>query len=162
MSRSAPARTAAGERYVAAMRGFVRHLPFGLSEVVAPTLVGFLLVNTVTFAIDLSLLSALHGLAHWPLPAAITASYATAFALNFALNRVLTFRAHGAVGRQLAVYVAVVIVNYLAWILGVGDALAWAGLDYRLARIAAGACEAAYMYAALRWVVFRPSGRIEG
>jgi len=53
------------------------------------------------------------------------------------------------------VYTAVVIVNYLAWILGVGDGLAALGLDYRLARIAAGACEALYMYAAMRWLVFR-------
>jgi hypothetical protein len=27
--------------------------------------------------------------------------------------------------------------------------------DYRLARIAADACEALYMYAAMRWLVFR-------
>jgi hypothetical protein len=33
--------------------------------------------------------------------------------------------------------------------------LAALGADYRLARIAAGACEALYMYAAMRWLVFR-------
>ena len=38
-------------------------------------------------------------------------------------------------------YAAVVVVNYLAWILGVGDGLAALGLDYRLARIVAGACD---------------------
>ena len=27
-------------------------------------------------------------------------------------------------------------------------------MDYRLARIAAGACEALYIYAAMRWLVF--------
>jgi hypothetical protein len=47
-----------------------------------------------------------------------------------------------------------VAVNYLVWILGVGDGLAALGADYRLARIAAGACEALYMYAAMRWLVF--------
>jgi len=57
------------------------------------------------------------------------------------------------------VYVVVVIVNYLVWILGVGDGLAALGLDYRLARIAAGACEALYMYAAMRWLVFRDAQR---
>jgi hypothetical protein len=46
-------------------------------------------------------------------------------------------------------------VCYLAWILGTGDGLAALGLDYRLARVAAGTCEALYMYAALRWLVFR-------
>jgi hypothetical protein len=64
-------------------------------------------------------------------------------------------RSHGAVGPQVAVYAAVVIVNYLAWILGVGGGLAALGVDYRLARIVAGACEALYMYAAMRWLVFR-------
>jgi hypothetical protein len=75
------------------------------------------------------------------------------------LNRALNFRSHGAVGPQVAVYAAVVIVNYLAWILGVGDGLAALGLDYRLARIVAGACEALYMYAAMRWLVFRDARR---
>lgn len=56
-------------------------------------------------------------------------------------------------------YAAVVIVNYLAWILGVGDGLVALGLDYRLARIVAGACEALYMYAAMRWLVFRDAQR---
>jgi hypothetical protein len=46
-------------------------------------------------------------------------------------------------------------VNYVAFILGVGGGLAWAGLEYHLARIAAGACEAVYMYSVMRWVVFR-------
>ena len=45
--------------------------------------------------------------------------------------------------------------NYLVWILGVGDGLTALGADYRLARIAAGTCEALYMYAAMRWLVFR-------
>lgn len=62
---------------------------------------------------------------------------------------------HGAVGRQVPVYVAVVTVNYLAWILGVGAGLAALGLSYQLARGIAAVCEAVYMYAAMRWVIFR-------
>jgi hypothetical protein len=46
-------------------------------------------------------------------------------------------------------------VNYFAWILGIGAGLAAAGVDYRLARVIAGACESVYMYAAMRWLVFR-------
>jgi hypothetical protein len=57
----------------------------------------------------------------------------------------------------LAVYVVVVVVNYLAWILGVSAGLAALGVEYHLARVTAGACEAAYMYCALRWVAFRKS-----
>ena len=52
-------------------------------------------------------------------------------------------------------YIAVVIVNYLAWILGVGAGLAALGVSYQLARGVAAVCEAVYMYTAMRWVVFR-------
>ena len=52
-------------------------------------------------------------------------------------------------------YVVVVVVNYLAFILGVSSLLVALGVDYRIARIVAGACEAVYIYSAMRWVVFR-------
>jgi putative flippase GtrA len=133
----------------------VRRLPFGLADIVPPNVLGFAMINGLTFSIDLACLTALHGGLGWPVPLAITLSYITAFALSYVLNRALNFRSHGEVGPEVAVYVAVVIVNYLAWILGVGSGLAALGLDYRVARIIAGACEAVYMYAALRWLVFR-------
>jgi hypothetical protein len=53
------------------------------------------------------------------------------------------------------VYVVVVVVNYLAFILGVSSLLVALGLDYRIARLVAGACEAMYMYSMMRWVIFR-------
>ncbi len=68
--------------------------------------------------------------------------------------RALNFRAHGAPRRQ-EVYALVIAVNYLGLILGVGAGLAALGVNYQLARVTAGACEAAFMYAAMRWVVFR-------
>jgi hypothetical protein len=49
----------------------------------------------------------------------------------------------------------VVVVNYLAFILGVSSGLAAIGVHYQLSRLAAGSCEAVYMYCAMRWVVFR-------
>jgi hypothetical protein len=49
----------------------------------------------------------------------------------------------------------VVVINYLAFILGVSSALRALGAEYHLARMAAGACEGIYMYCAMRWVVFR-------
>jgi putative flippase GtrA len=150
MSRAGPVRAqrraARGERFTAAMAACVRRLPFGLAGIVAPSLLGFAVINLFTFSVDLLLLTALHGGLRWPLPVSITVSYLTAFGLSYVLNRSLNFRSHGAVGPQVAVYAAVVAVNYLVWILGVGDGLA---------RIAAGACEALYMYAAMRWLVFR-------
>lgn len=139
------------------MGATVSRLPFGLDRVIPPNLLGFALINGFTFAIDLSCLTALHGVLRWPLPVSITLGYATASGVSYVLNRALNFRSHSAVGPQVAVYTAVVIVNYLAWILGLGDGLAAAGLDFRLARILAGCSEAVFMYSAMRWVVFRDS-----
>lgn len=133
----------------------VARLPFGLDSVVAPTFLGFCLINSFTFGVDLALLTALHGGLGLPLPVAVTVAYACAFALSYVLNRIMNFRSHAPVGPQFTVYVVVVVINYLAFILGVSSALTALGVEYHLARIVAGGCEAAYMYSAMRWVVFR-------
>jgi putative flippase GtrA len=133
----------------------VARLPFGLNSIVAPTFLGFALINSFTFGVDLVLLTLLHGWLGAPLSVAVTAAYACAFALSYYLNRTMNFRSHAPVGPQVAVYVVVVVINYLAFILGVSSALAALGVEYHVARIAAGACEAVYMYSAMRWVVFR-------
>ena len=133
----------------------VARLPFGLKSVVAPTFLGFVVINSFTFGVDLVLLTLLHGALTVPLPAAVTIAYACAFTSSYYLNRVLNFQSHAAVGPQFAVYVVVVVVNYLAFILGVSSGLVALGVEYHAARIAAGACEAVYMYSAMRWVVFR-------
>lgn len=127
-------------------------LPFG---VVPADLLGFGAISAFTFAVDLALLTLMRSGFGWPLPLAITIGYVIAFGLNFALNRRFNYRSHAPVGRQLGVYAVVVLINYLVCILGVGSGLAALGVDYHLARLAAGACEAVYMYAAVRWVVFR-------
>ena len=151
----AQARARRGERFAALTAAITRRLPFGLDRVVAPNVAGFVIINSGTFATDLVLLTVLHGVLRWPVPVSITVSYLTAAGLSYLLNRTLNFRSHGAVGPQVGVYTAVLIVNYLAWILGVGAGLTALGVDYRLARIVAAVCEAGYMYAAMRWVVFR-------
>jgi putative flippase GtrA len=133
----------------------VARLPFGLDCVVAPTFLGFVVINGFTFAVDLALLTLLHGGLQLPLAVAVTVAYACAFTLSYFLNRILNFQSHGAVGPQFAVYVVVVVVNYLAFILGVSSALSALGVEYHVARIVAGACEAVYIYSAMRWLVFR-------
>jgi putative flippase GtrA len=133
----------------------VARLPFGMNSVVAPTFLGFAVINSFTFGVDLVLLTVLHGMLGIALPVAVTVAYACAFTLSYFLNRVLNFRSHAAVGPQFAVYVVVVVVNYLAFILGVSSGLVALGVEYHVARIVAGVCEAVYMYSAMRWVVFR-------
>jgi hypothetical protein len=54
----------------------------------------------------------------------------------------------------VTIYAVVVVVNYLAFILGLSSALTALGADFRLARILAGGCEAIYLYCAMRWIVF--------
>jgi putative flippase GtrA len=90
-------------------------------------------------------------------PVSITLSYGTATSVSYVLNRTLNFHSHGLVGRQVTIYAGVVVVNYLAFILGVGSGLAALGLEYQLARIAAGLCEAIWIYVAMRFLVFRDS-----
>ena len=143
------------ERFHTFCEAVVARLPFGLNSLVAPTFLGFVLINSFTFGVDLLLLTLLHGIAAIPLPVSVTVAYACAFALSYVLNRTLNFRSHAAVGPQIAVYVVVVVINYLAFILGVSSGLAALGVEYHVARIVAGACEAVYMYSAMRWVVFR-------
>ena len=155
MLMAAPRSEARGARFNAAMAVAVRHLPGRLSEIVPPNLVGFILINGLTFGIDLVLLTALHSVLRVPLWLSITIAYSCAFGLAYVLNRTFNFRSHAAVGRQVAVYAAVVVINYVVWILGVGAGTAALGLEYHVARVLAGACEAIYMYCALRWIVFR-------
>lgn len=147
--------TRRGERFTAVMVAIVRRLPFGLARVVAPNMLGFAVISTFTFSVNLVLLIAFHGGLGWPVPVSITLAYLVGSGLGYLLNRSLNFRSHGAVGPQVGVYTVVATVNYFAWILGIGAGLAAVGVDYRLARVIAGACESVYMYAAMRWLVFR-------
>lgn len=144
-----------GARFHDLMEAVVRWLPFGLSRVVAPSLLGFALINGFTFGVDLLLLTFFRGGLGLPVPIAFTIAYVIAFGLSFVLNRALNFRSHAPVGPQAGLYAVAILVNYLAFVLGVGSALTELGLQYHLSRIAAGACEAAFMYGVMRWVVFR-------
>lgn len=142
-------------RFAAAMTAITRKLPFGLSDVVAPNVVGYLLINLCTFGIDLGLLGVFHGTAKLPLPVAVTFSYGTAGVISYVANRVLNFQSHAAVGRQFALFIVAEVSNYLIFVLGVTDGLAAAGLYYEFARIIAACCEGVYLYCWMRWLVFR-------
>ncbi|GKU37622.1 hypothetical protein NJB14197_49250 [Mycobacterium montefiorense] len=152
-SRVSPSR--AVDRFHKSCAAVVGRLPFGLGSVIAPTFLGFCVINGFTFSADLALLTLLRSGLGLAVPIAVTVAYACAFALSYVLNRTFNFASHGAVGPQVAVYVVVVVVNYLAFILGVTSVLSAIGVQYQLSRIVAGMCEAVYMYSAMRWVVFR-------
>ncbi|MET9626585.1 GtrA family protein [Lentzea sp. NPDC006480] len=144
-----------GQRFHALMEVVVRWLPFGLSRVVAPSFLGFVIINGCTFGIDLVLLMMFRSGLGLPVPIAFTLAYVLAFGLSFVLNRALNFRSHAPVGPQAGLYAVAILLNYLAFILGVGSALTALGLQYVLSRVVAGACEAAFMYSVMRWIIFR-------
>lgn len=151
----ADAATRRGESFHALMARVVRRLPFGLSRIVAPSLLGFAVINGFTFSVDLALLTLAHRLLNWPYAAAATVSYLVAFALSFVLNRAFNFRSHGALGSQTARYGVAIGINYGVFVLGIGSGLTALGAGVLVARVGSGLCEAAYMYSVMRWVVFR-------
>nr|WP_237439670.1 GtrA family protein [Amycolatopsis rubida] len=129
-------------------------MPFGLSRIVAPSFLGFAVINGFTFGVDLVLLTVFHGGLKWPVWLSISVAYLVAFGLSFVLNRALNFRSHAPVGRQAVLYVAAIAVNYVVFLLGLGAGLAALGVEYHLSRLIAGAGEGVFMYSVMRWVVF--------
>lgn len=91
----------------------------------------------------------------WPFPAAVTVGYAVAFGLAFVLNRWLNFQSHGPVGRQTGRYALTVLANYLLFILLLSSTLEAIGVQFLVARLIAGACEAVFIYLMMRSYVFR-------
>ena len=150
MSRETP-----GQWFAAATQAIARRLPFGLSEVVPPNVVGYLLINGCTFGLDLALLTVFHGGFKVWLPVAVTLSYGIASLVSYTCNRIFNFRSHGPVGTQLPLYIGVLVINYLVFILGLVDGLNAIGVEYQAARILAACCEGVFLYCCMRWLVFR-------
>ena len=123
------------------------------------TLLRYLLISAFTFALDLALLTLVHGGLGWPLPVAITVGYAAALTTNYLLNRVLNFRSRAPLGPESARYAGAVAVNFGVVLLGVTTALAAVGVPYQAARVVAGGAEGIFMYCAMRWFVFTAAPR---
>lgn len=136
------------------LAGWVERLPPPLCRVVSPELLGFALLGMFTFAIDLVLLAVLERATPLPLPVSVTLAYAVAFGLNYLLNRTLNFRSQAPVGPQAARFALVVGCDF-GITLGTTTGLSAVGVDFRAARIVAGACVAVFTYSACRWWVFR-------
>jgi putative flippase GtrA len=122
--------------------------------VLAQTMLRYLVISAFTFALDLALLTLVHGSLGWPLPVAVTIGYAVALSVNYLLNRVLNFRSREPIGPESLRYAGAVAINFGVVLLGVTTGLAAAGVPYQAARVAAGACEGIFMYCAMRWFVF--------
>jgi putative flippase GtrA len=152
--------TAVAERVGEWLTAWVDRLPDPLRRLLPRELVGFAILGGFTFSIDLALLWFLETHTALPVPVAVTAAYVVAFSLNFVLNRTVNFRSHAPVGGQALRYGLVIACDY-GLTLGVTSGLAAAGLDFRIARIIAGACVATFTYTGARWWVFRDRTRAE-
>ncbi|MDQ7904726.1 GtrA family protein [Phytohabitans sp. ZYX-F-186] len=115
----------------------------------------FLLLAGVGFTFDLTLLTLLHRLTPLPNAVSVTLAFWATYALNFALNRHVAFRAHGhAVGPQLARFVPQVLGDYVLTLTAV-LALQALGLNLTVARIVAGGTNLVFNYVLYRWWTFR-------
>lgn len=129
-------------------------LPGRLRRYVPDTAVGFAALSSFTYAVDLLLLALLFDVVGAPFPVAVSVGYVVAFGLAFVLNRWLNFRSHGSVTRQSGRYVMTALANYALFILLLSSVLEAIGVQFLVARLLAGACEAVFMYAMMRLFVF--------
>lgn len=129
-------------------------IPRPLRQRIPVSFVGFALINGFTFSVDVGLLALLYRGVGLPHPIAITIGYVAGFGLAFVLNRRFNFHSHGPVAGQVARWVLVVAVNYVALVLGLGSGLVLIGVPFLLARLIAAGAEAIWMYSMMRWWVF--------
>lgn len=129
-------------------------LPPWLRRLLPREFIGFAILGTCTFAVDLALLSALQTWTPLPLTVDVGIAYLSAFGLNYVLNRTVNFRSHAPVGGQVLRYGVVMVFDFLLT-LGVTTGLSALGLDFRVARVLAAGCVAVFTYLAANFWVFR-------
>lgn len=114
----------------------------------------FLIIGALSFAVDAGMLFVIHGVLKAWLPLATTLAFATAFTVNFGLNRLWAFGSTTAVGRQAARYAALTGLNLMLTVALVSGISA-VGLHFLLAKAISAAVIAALNYFAYRAWVFR-------
>ena len=134
-------------------------LPGWLGRVVPPTAIGFAALSSFTYAVDLSVLWLGFEVFRLPYPVAVSIGYVIAFGLAFLLNRWLNFQSQGHVGRQTGRYLLTIIANYVFFILLLATTLEALGVQFLVARLIAGACEAVFIYTMMRLYIFRTRRR---
>jgi putative flippase GtrA len=151
----ASAPTTAADRFADLRDRVHALLPPWARRVVPATAVGFAALSSFTYAVDLLILALGYDVLGLPYPVAVTVGYVIAFGLSFLLNRWLNFQVHGHVGQQTGRYVLTVLANYALFILVLASTLEALGVQFIVARLVAGACEAVFMYLMMRGFVFR-------
>ena len=149
-----PAPASFAERVGDLLTSWVDRLPAKLRRLLPKDLVGFAILGSFTFLIDLAILSALRTWTKLPLEVDVTLAYLSAFGLNFVLNRTVNFRSHAPVGGQVLRFAVTVGCDY-GLTLGVTTGLSHLGVDFRIARLIAASSVALCTYMLSRFWVFR-------
>lgn len=141
------------ERFGEQLTSWATRLPKPL-RFLTPEFVGFAILGTFTFAIDMAILGALTTWTTMPLTVAVAIGYLCAFGLNYVLNRTVNFRSHAPVGGQVLRY-TVITLGDLAFTMGVTYGLHATGVPVPIARVGAACCVGLFTYLGARFWVFR-------
>lgn len=135
-----------------------RHWRGRLASVARHSLPRYLALAALGFGVDLTLLWTLHRFTDLPAFAVVSIAFWLTYALNFALNRRLSFHAtDGPLGRQVLRFLPQVLADFVLTLTAV-LALRAIGLPLTVSRIAAGATNLAFNYVLFRWWTFRRPG----
>jgi putative flippase GtrA len=142
------------ERFGYRLTSWATRLPKSL-RFITPEFVGFAVLGTFTFAIDMAVLAALKTWAtSVPLPVDVAIGYLCAFGLNYVLNRTVNFKSHAPVGGQVLRFTVITLAD-LAFTTGVTTWLADVGVPFPVARVGAACCVGLFTYVGARFWVFR-------
>ena len=138
---------------------FISHLhrliPRLLRKRIPATFIGYALINGSAFLIDVSFLWLFYDRLHWFYPLAVTLGYAIAGVYSLVLNRWLNFQSRGHLVAQGSRYALGLASQYVIFIVGLSSYLHWIGVHAELARLISACCEGLYLYALMRFWVFR-------
>jgi len=142
------------ERLGDLLTSWANKLPSSL-RFITPEFVGFVVLGTFTFGIDMAILASMHTWAPAvPLPVDVAFGYLCAFGINYVLNRTMNFKSHAPVGGQLAKFVVITLAD-LGFTTLATTWLADVGVPFAVARVAAACCVGLFTYVGARFWVFR-------
>jgi putative flippase GtrA len=152
-TQTTPPQTRA-ERFGDLLTSWATRLPKPL-RFLTPEFVGFAILGTCTFTIDMAILASLQTWAPTvPLPVDVAIGYLCAFGLNYVLNRKVNFKSHAPVGGQVLRFTVITLLD-LGFTTFVTTWLADAGVPFVIARVSAACCVGLFTYVGARFWVFR-------
>ncbi|MBB5890102.1 GtrA family protein [Kutzneria kofuensis] len=155
-TQTTPPQTRA-ERFGTWLTSWATRLPKSL-RFITPEFVGFAILGTFTFLIDMAILAVLKTQTSLPLPVDVAIGYLAAFGLNYVLNRTVNFKSHAPVGGQVLRFTVITLLD-LGFTTLATTWLADVGVPFAVARVGAACCVGLFTYVGARFWVFRKENR---